>query len=136
MATVAVTPGLCILERVISYSYPAGHVNLRVFISAGGIDVELAAQVVTALDDVCILSPRSFDAPSLAALLGEVCRWLVEQRIGPRARHDEYKTCDPYAQVCFFVYLSFGGLYDAFIFLCLLTCHTSLFAKADVTVHT
>lgn len=65
----------------------------------GGIDLELAPEVVTALDDVCILSPRSFDAPSLAALLKEVCLWLVEQRIGPRAHHDSYKSCDPYAQV-------------------------------------
>ncbi|CAM9413692.1 unnamed protein product [Ectocarpus fasciculatus] len=65
---------------------------------AGGIDLELAPQVVTALDDVCVLSPRSFDAPSLAALLEEVCLWLVEQRIGPRAQHSSYKSCDPYAQ--------------------------------------
>lgn len=67
--------------------------------SAGGIDLELAPEVVTALDDVCVLSPRSFDAPSLAALLEEVCLWLVEQRIGPRAQHSNYKSCDPYAQV-------------------------------------
>ncbi|CAM9903323.1 unnamed protein product [Scytosiphon promiscuus] len=66
---------------------------------AGGIDIELAPQVVTALDDVCLLSPRSFDTPSLTALLGEVCLWLVEQRIGPRAQHAKYKTCDPYGQV-------------------------------------
>jgi len=43
-----------------------------VFTAAGGIDLELAPQVVTALDDVCVLSPRSFDTPSLTALLGEV----------------------------------------------------------------
>lgn len=67
--------------------------------STGGIDLELAPQVVTALDDVCLLSPRSFDTPSLTALLGEVCLWLVEQRIGPRAQHAKYKTCDPYGQV-------------------------------------
>lgn len=67
---------------------------------AGGIDLELAPQVVTALDDVCVLSPRSFDTPSLTALLGEVCLWLVEQRIGPRAQHERYRSCDPYAQVC------------------------------------
>lgn len=66
---------------------------------AGGIDLELAPQVVTALDDVCVLSPGSFDRPCLAALLGEVCLWLVEQRIGPRAQHARYRSCDPYAQV-------------------------------------
>ncbi|CAM9795466.1 unnamed protein product [Ectocarpus sp. 6 AP-2014] len=65
---------------------------------AGGIDLELAPEVVTALDDVCVVSPRSFDAPSLAALLEEVCLWLVEQRIGPRAQHSNFKSCDPYAQ--------------------------------------
>lgn len=70
-----------------------------VIVSVGGIDLELAPQVVTALDDVCVLSPRSFDRASLAALLGEVCLWLVEQRIGPRAQHAKYKSCDPYAQV-------------------------------------
>lgn len=68
-------------------------------VSIGGISMELAPQVVTALDDVCVLSPRSFDRASLAALLGEVCLWLVEQRIGPRAQHTKYKSCDPYAQV-------------------------------------
>lgn len=67
--------------------------------SLGGIDLELAPQVVTALDDVCVLSPRCFDRASLAALLGEVCLWLVEQRIGPRAQHPKYKSFDPYAQV-------------------------------------
>lgn len=65
----------------------------------GGIDLDLAPQVVTALDDVCMISPRSFDEPSLAALLGEVCLWLVEQRIGPRAHCDKYRLFDPYAQV-------------------------------------
>lgn len=59
--------------------------------------------MVTALDDVCTVSPRSFDAQSLAALLGEVCLWLVEQRIGPRAHHVTYKACDPYAQVGSFI---------------------------------
>lgn len=68
-------------------------------LNSGGIDLELAPQVVTALDDLCMLSPRSFDAPSLAALLEEVCLWLVEQRIGPRAQHAAYKSCDPYSQV-------------------------------------
>lgn len=70
-----------------------------VTVSVGGIDLELAPQVVTALDDVCVLSPRLFDRASLASLLGEVCLWLVEQRIGPRAQHEKYKSCDPYAQV-------------------------------------
>lgn len=81
------------------FSWCPSHVGLICIYFAGGIDLELAPQVVTALDDVCILSPRSFDRPSLAALLGEVCLWLVEQRIGPRAQHARYRSCDPYAQV-------------------------------------
>ena len=68
-------------------------------LNSGGIDLELAPQVVTALDDVCMLSAPSFDVPSLAAMLGEVCHWLVHQRIGARAQHDAYKSCDPYSQV-------------------------------------
>lgn len=81
------------------YILLAPHAYFTVFFFAGGIDLELAPQVVTALDDICVLSPRCFDMTSLAALLGEVCLWLVEQRIGPRAQHARYRSCDPYAQV-------------------------------------
>lgn len=66
---------------------------------SGGIDVDLALQVVTALDDVCNISSRSFELPSLTAVLREVCLWLVEQRIGPQAIHETYRACDPYGQV-------------------------------------
>ncbi len=92
------TPSLIEWPRF--YSQP--ETRLPSWTAVGGIDLELAPQVVTALDDVCVLSPRSFDTPSLTALLGEVCLWLVEQRIGPRAQHAKYRSCDPYAQVRLF----------------------------------
>lgn len=66
---------------------------------SGGIDVDLALQVVTALDDVCNISSRSFELPSLTGVLREVCLWLVEQRIGPQAINETYRACDPYGQV-------------------------------------
>lgn len=71
----------------------------RVFVSKGGIDLELAPLVVTALDDVCSSSAHLFDEESLGAFLNEVCRWLVEQRLGPHAHHEKYRKCDPYGQV-------------------------------------
>lgn len=55
--------------------------------------------MVSALDDVCNASAPLFDAESLAAMLREVCHWLVEQRLGPHAHHEKYKMCDPYGQV-------------------------------------
>lgn len=91
----------CLLAAV-SRSMLKPETRFAIMTATGGIDVELAPQVVTALDDVCVLSPRSFDTPSLTALLGEVCLWLVEQRIGPRAQHAKYRSCDPYAQVRLF----------------------------------
>lgn len=81
------------------YSPPCVCCSFRLFPFEGGIDLELAPQVVTALDDVCSTSARFFDEDSLGALLGEVCRWLVEQRLGPHALHGKYKACDPYGQV-------------------------------------